>query len=322
MRNLVFLILLSSSLFACTPAETPECCSSNPATPTDTPFLVVLGIGQDGGAPQAGSHTDPRWQNPSEQQLATSLGLIDPVTNKRWMFEATPDFKQQWYNLDTLAGLRDVSVPDGIFLTHAHIGHYTGLMLLGHESMGAQNVPVYTYPKMATFLASNGPWSQLVKYSNISLQELETEQLIDLSSNLQVEPFLVPHRQEFSEVAGFLIHGPNKTVGFIPDIDSWEAWDEEGTTLESFLSGVDIALVDGTFFENGELPGRDMSGFPHPFVTHTITRLSSAPESVKSKVYFIHLNHSNPALIEGSSAQQFVKQNGFNLAFPSQIIEL
>jgi len=328
-RQCIVGMLLSGMLMSCADSPAPAASGASgeqdaqaPSAPTDSPYLVVLGIGQDGGAPQTGSHLDARWEQPEERHQATSLGLVDPATGRKWMFEATPDFKQQWYALDTLSGLRETNVPDGIFLTHAHIGHYTGLMLLGHESVGAQGVPVYAYPKMAAFLTANGPWSQLVKYANIVLAPLESGTRVDLSQNVSVEPFLVPHRQEFSEVAGFIIRGPNLSVGFIPDIDSWEAWEAEGVPLESFLASVDIALVDGTFFENGELPGRDMSGFPHPFITHTMDRLASAPDSVHSKVHFIHLNHSNPALIRESSAQKRVAQNGFHLAFPGQIIAL
>eukprot|EP00957_Ditylum_brightwellii_P156501 11911053-Ditylum_brightwellii.AAC.1 len=63
--------------------------------------------------------------------------------------------------------------PDGIFLTHAHIGHYTGLMYLGREALGAVDVPVYAMPRMRSFLKNNGPWSQLVSLGNINIQNLE-----------------------------------------------------------------------------------------------------------------------------------------------------
>lgn len=46
-------------------------------------------------------------------------------------------------------------------------GHYTGLMHLGHEAMGASAVPVYAMPRMNDYLKTNGPWSQLVNYRNI-----------------------------------------------------------------------------------------------------------------------------------------------------------
>ena len=322
MRFVFILLLLLAS---CAPEGEPSSSISNPSEvnpEASRPYLVVLGIAQDGGAPQAGSHTDLRWNEPENSHMPTSLGLVDPETGKRWMFEATPDFRRQWYELDTHAGLRTERVPDGIFLTHAHIGHYTGLMFLGHESVGAQGVPVYVWPKMAKFLTQNGPWSQLVKLANIQLETLGPDSLVELSDALNVRSFLVPHRQEFAEVAGFVIEGPNRRVGFIPDIDSWEEWDSTGIGLERFLDSVDLALVDATFFSNGEIPGRDMSSFPHPFISHTMSRLAAASDLTKSKVIFIHINHTNPALLIESEAYQSILNAGFSVAYPGQQIDL
>lgn len=320
-----FLFALLLVLASCSPTSdpltTPAGLDPNPSE-VKGPYLVVLGIGQDGGAPQTGSHADPRWNEPANTHMATSLGLVDPVSGKRWLFEATPDFKRQWYELDKRAGLRGARVPDGIFITHAHMGHYTGLMFLGHESVGAKGVPVYVWPKMAAFLTNNGPWSQLVKYENIRLETLSPNSRIELSDSLRVSSFLVPHRQEFSEVAGFIVHGPQKTVGFIPDIDSWEEWDSTGTGLDRFLESVDLALVDATFFANGEIPGRDMSSFPHPFLSHTMARLSSASDETKAKIVFIHLNHTNPALEVGGEVYYLIQQEGFRIARPGEQIDL
>lgn len=301
----------------CAGVQTPD----DTALPTG-PYLVVLGIGQDAGAPQSGSHRDTRWNDASRAHMATSLGLVEPNSGKRWMFEATPDFRTQWYNLDILAGLRDENVPDGIFLTHSHIGHYTGLMFVGHESIGANLVAVYALPEMASFLRTNGPWSQLVNHGNIQLHEIHADSATVLSEKIRVTAFTVPHRQEYSEVAGFVIEGPNKRVGFIPDIDSWTAWDQTGTSLESFLESVDLALLDGTFYANGEIKGRDMTGFPHPFITRTMERLATATDTVKAKVIFIHLNHTNPALEVDSDAFRIIHEAGFQVAFRGQIIEL
>jgi len=314
-----YYLLILFFLSACSPDSKPD---EQAESPPESPYLMVLGIGQDGGAPQAGSHTDPRWIDSKNAHYATSLGLVDPASGKRWMFEATPDFRHQWYDLDTFAGLRSTRLPDGVFLTHAHIGHYAGLMFLGHESIGAQGVPVFALPKMAAYLASNGPWSQLVKYNNIDLNVMQPSLPVPLGENIHVTPFIVPHRQEFSEVAGFIIEGPSKRIGFIPDIDSWEDWDSIGVRLEAFLATLDIAFLDGTFYANGEIPGRDMSGFPHPFISHTMSRLNSAADSTKAKVVFIHLNHTNQGLQPDSDAYRSILDAGFRIAKRGELVEL
>ncbi len=302
--------LASALLGACSgPSETTN------LTQCDV-SLFVLGVAQDGGKPQIANPDDPAWADPSLRRLATSLALIDrrSDTPKRWLFEATPDIKEQLQRLDAAAPVDRRSGLDGIFLTHAHMGHYTGLMLLGHESAGAQNISVYALPKMADFLIGNGPWSQLVRYHNIILAIMEADASEDLAEGIRVTPFIVPHRQEFSEVAGYRIDGPDQSVLFIPDIDSWEDWDATGTRIEEMIASVDVAYLDATFYANGEIPGRDMSGFPHPFVAHSIERFSGLAVEEKTKVRFIHMNHTNPLLNPKAQERRTVMDAGFNIA--------
>ena len=300
MRN--FLILILGLLPVATYAQTAD------------PFLVVLGIAQDGGVPQAGTVMHPGWEDAAHRRLVVSLAVVDPITSERWLFEATPDFRAQLHRLDTVFPVENSPGLSGVFVTHAHIGHYAGLMFLGHESMGARDVPVYAMPRMTSFLGSNGPWNQLVAYQNISLRPLADGISVRLNDRLSVTPLIVPHRQEFAEVVGFRIDGPNRSVLFIPDIDSWEVWDGAGVRIEDRIADVDVAYLDATFFSDGEIPGRDMSGFPHPFITHSMARFGGLPDEMRSRVRFIHLNHTNPALRPGSDARRTIRENGYRIA--------
>lgn len=298
--------------------------SDRPASPSpDSPYLLVLGTAQDAGIPQAGAFAHPGWTDPSKRRLVVCLAIVDPRSRSAWLIEATPDFRQQLFHLhEAIDAPRPPDpFPSGIFITHAHIGHYTGLMFLGHESMGAHDIPVYTMPRMSEFLSTNGPWSQLVRYGNIELRPLSDGVAVELAPDVRVTPFLVPHRQEYAEVVGFRIDGPRTSVLFIPDIDSWEQWDDWGTRIEDALSSVDVAYLDATFFANGEIPGRDMTGFPHPFITHTIDRLSDLPASERAKVRFIHLNHTNPAQFPGSE-RETIERAGMRVAEDGERIGL
>ena len=87
------------------------------------PYVMVLGIAQDGGVPQAGTKEHPAWADPDARRLAVSLALVDPVSSERWLFEATPDFREQLHELDRQAPVTHKPGIAGIFLTHAHIGH-------------------------------------------------------------------------------------------------------------------------------------------------------------------------------------------------------
>ena len=276
------------------------------------PYIYILGVAQDAGFPQAGCykpHCMPGWNDPEKKINVTSLGLIDPTSKKKYIFEATPNFPEQLFLLEQEAPSDDFSL-NGIFITHAHIGHYTGLMYLGREAMGANGLPIYVMPKMEQYLRENGPWSQLIALNNISLMPLRNDRS-EVFNNLKVTPFLVPHRDEFSETVGYSIQGPKKTALFIPDINKWSQWKEN--ILER-IQLVDYALIDATFYDNNELPGRDMSKIPHPFVVETMATLSLLPREQREKVWFIHMNHTNPLLNVNSDQAQGVRAQGFNIA--------
>jgi len=296
------------------------CATTRPGV-ADGPYLIVLGTAQDAGSPQVNSPADhPARRGPHRRRYATSLGLVDPAGGQRWLFEATPDFRAQAWLLSRAEPPADAAIRlDGVFLTHAHIGHYAGLMFLGHESMGARGVPVYAAPRMAAFLRANGPWSQLVGYGNIDLRELTPGVAVDLAAGIVLTPFLVPHRQEFSEVLGYRIAGPRRSALFIPDIDAWEQWE---TDLADAVRGVDVAYLDATFYDDNEIPGRDMSGFPHPRIVETMARLASLPDEERRKVRFIHLNHTNPAQWPGTPARREITRRGFGVAVRGDVFGL
>ncbi|MEX2528045.1 MAG: MBL fold metallo-hydrolase [Gemmatimonadota bacterium] len=301
--------------------ERPEPPISLDSPPTNMPFVVVLGNAQDGGHPQAGTAPGPAW-SPERRRYATSLAVVDPSTGERWLFEATPDFRDQLHALDRIAPSQDTPGLAGIFLTHAHIGHYTGLIHLGREAMGAQGVSVYAMPRMIDFLSTNGPWDQLVELGNIDLLPLQANEPVQLNDRIAVTAILVPHRDEYSETVGYLIDGPERTLFFLPDIDKWERWEAEGTRIEDVVAGVDVAYLDGTFFEDGEIPGRAMSEIPHPFVVETMARFRTADASERAKIRFIHLNRTNPALFADSPEHHRIESAGFNVAEPLEIVGL
>lgn len=299
--------------------------AQNPA-PNESVELIVLGIAQDAGFPQAACQKPccaVAWKDPNARRQVASLGLIDHATGQKWLFDCTPDFPQQLQTLlqhgQKKNGEADAPLLDGIFLTHGHIGHYSGLIHLGREVMGARQIKTYCMPRMEIFLTRNGPWSQLVKLENIKTMEMTAGMPVKLNDRIEVTPFLVPHRDEFSETVGFKIQGPNQSVLFLPDIDKWSRWDQ---SIEKMIQSVDVAYLDGTFFENGEIPGRDMALIPHPFVSESIRRFSPLADSERKKIRFIHFNHTNPVLQPKSPATHKINQAGMAIAAEKEIVKL
>jgi pyrroloquinoline quinone biosynthesis protein B len=287
----------------------------------DETYIQVLGIAQDAGYPQANCylpHCNRAWEDKTLRRTVSSIAVVDEKTKTKYLFDATPDIRDQLYRLHLVAPDGDYSL-NGVFLTHAHIGHYTGLMHFGHEASSTKNLFVYAMPRMREFLSSNGPWDQLVRYQNIELTAIEDDKDVMLSDTLTVTPFIVPHRDEYSETVGYRIDGPNKSAVFIPDIDKWDRWTTE---IRSVIRSVDYALLDATFYADGELPGRDMSKIPHPFVAESMALFEDMTDDERSRVVFIHMNHTNPLLIDGSLEQAELEKRGFRIAHEAMRLEL
>jgi pyrroloquinoline quinone biosynthesis protein B len=268
------------------------------------PYAIVLGIAQDGGVPHAGCQqrlcVEAR-RDPSKRRLVASLGLVDPESGRRYLIDATPDFALQ---MDRLGGL-----PDGILLTHAHIGHYLGLAQLGREVLNARRVPVFGTPSMAKFLRENRPWSRLIDAGNLDVRELEPGVELELTRSLHVTAIRVPHRDEDSDTVAYLVRGPSRKLLWLPDIDKWEKWQE---SLPAFLRDPSlVAFVDGTFSSAEEIPGRSIAEIPHPLVSETV-RLFGA-DAPRGRVFFVHLNHTN-RLLWDRTALKDVERRGFRVA--------
>ena len=283
--------------------------------------LIVLGTIQDAGSPHIGCNKDcckELFTQPDNTRKVVSLGVVDFEANKTFLFEATPNITSQVKHLHQFAK-SEKQLPDGIFLTHAHMGHYSGLMYLGKEAINANEVNVFAMPRMKQFLEQHGPWNQLVTLKNITLQPIFAGQEIVLTPQLNVIPFLIPHRDEYSETVGYSIEGPSKKVLFIPDIDKWEKWE---TSIIDAISKVDYAFIDATFYDGVEINNRDISEIPHPFIIESMVLFKELPHSEKQKIHFIHFNHTNPVLHKQSEAYKRVIENGFQIAEMGQRINL
>ncbi len=268
--------------------------------------LKILGVVQDGGLPHLGSNK-LCCENIEQQRFVTSVMLINNENNESYLFDASPDINKQL----NFMGDRIKKDLKGVFLTHAHIGHYTGLMYFGREALNSKSINVYAMPRMKKFLEQNGPWSQLVSLQNISITEINNNSKLSIDPNIIIQPIEVPHRAEFSETVGYKIYGPNKIVLFIPDIDKWYLW--EKSIIEE-IKKVDYALIDATFYDSKEVNYRDLSEIPHPFVVESMELFDSIKYKEKNKIYFIHLNHTNPLLDKESDQYKFVIGKGYNVA--------
>ena len=276
--------------------------------------IKVLGVAQDGGVPHLGCSKTCCSTN-SVTRYVASIMVYNQKSKGSYIFDASPDLAKQ------LSFMKDKISENlkGIFLTHAHIGHYSGLMYLGRESFNSKNIPVYAMPRMKKFLETNGPWDQLVSLNNIKINSIINEREIIVEKELIVKPIEVPHRDEYSETVGYLIKGPNKSAIYIPDIDKWYKWDK---SIVDLISSVDYAFIDATFYDEKEINYRDISEIPHPFVIESMKLFEGVSKEEKSKIYFIHLNHTNPLLDSNSSEYKDLISKGYNVAQEGLVLKL
>ena len=307
MKGLFFILIIFLS--ACQKTNTIKKNKSNDVV------LKVLGTIQDGGIPHMGCNKIcclKYFKNNTFRVGVSSLGISNLKNETNYLIDATPNINHQ---LKALIGTSNPSEKlNGIFLTHAHMGHYSGLLNFGREAMNSKNIPLYLMPRFYNFIQDNGPWNQLVKLENVMLKRIYDQEKITLESNLSITPIQVPHRDEYSETVGFLIEGNTKSALYIPDIDKWEKWNN---SIIELIKNVDYAFLDGTFYDEKEVNNRDISEIPHPFIIESLKLFNPLDESEKNKIYFIHLNHTNPLLNSDSSEYNRVIREGFNVADPN-----
>ncbi len=327
----VVALLVALALAACgspPPADTgePAPAASRPMAAERTgPYVRVVGTVQDGGLPHVAcscARCETARRDPASRRLVASLAIVLPDSGRVYLIDATPDVGRQ---LDLLADVRDPPAGrvdrapiDGVFLTHAHVGHYLGLALFGYEAVHAQGLPVWGTERMVGFLRANGPWNLLVERGNVEPRALGPGDAVDLGEGVSVRALAVPHRDEYTDTVGFVIAGARQSVFYVPDTDSWRAWQPP---IEEVLGTVDVGLLDGTFFSADELPGRDVESIGHPLIGDSLERLAPVV-AAGTRVAFTHFNHSNPVLDPDSTARERVLRLGFEILEDGDEIEI
>jgi pyrroloquinoline quinone biosynthesis protein B len=297
----------------------PEAARGRLAHAAQDVYALVLGSVQDAGFPQVGCYTDlcdhgRALHARGQGRFVASLALVEPSAERFYLVDATPDITRQLDLIGEASFRRRAGERrpfDGIFLTHAHIGHYAGLAVLGNEGLGIRDTPVYCTSAMAAFLEANDPWRFMVRQGRIRPTPLEPDQWFRLDEALEVKLLKVPHRDELADTVGLVFRGPARSLLYVPDINAWRLWDRD---LSEVVTGVDFALLDASFWSLDELPGRSVEDVPHPLVTQTMDLLQGVVERGDARVVLTHLNNSNPMLLEGGPQAAAAARRGFEIA--------
>jgi pyrroloquinoline quinone biosynthesis protein B len=279
--------------------------------------VYILGSGQDAGLPQFGSRMAADMAarvDPLAVRLGPSICVLDD-DGRCFLIDVSPDIKEQENRLLQIPAYAARTGPnpfDGVLLTHAHIGHYAGLVHFGREAANCSKLPVLCTQKMAAFLSAHAPWEQLVKLGNIDLRVVDARTGMSAPPiNIRVIP--VPHRGEYTDTIGISI---NEKLLYVPDIDNWDAW----PAARDEVAKHEVCLLDATFYSPGELPGRNLKEISHPFITDTVRKFADLAKG--RRIILTHFNHSNPVCDPGSKQAREVQAAGFELAQEMMAIEL
>ena len=280
--------------------------------------LVLLGIAQDGGVPHAGcscarcmaAHAEPSLRrHPVACGIRGSDGSLHLIEASR----SLPDQMRLWAEV---LGAEGVVRPDSVSLTHVHLGHIDGLGQFGNEAMGCSELPLFASASVLEELANR---KALGPFNAIDAAPMERFGPSE-GCGFEMELVPVPHRDEHADTHAVIIRGPSRSALFLPDHDDWaQTLGRHGaSSIRQWLSDleVDIALLDGSFWDSSELSGRDMSEIPHPTVTETLARLGERVED-DVEIHFIHLNHSNPLLGTGLETEE-LSDLGWQVAVQGQ----
>lgn len=261
--------------------------------------IEVLGTAQDAGIPHVGCdcrNCTAAREGSTPTRYVSSILLRD---GGEFVFDATPDLRFQLS-----------SVPDGLFLTHAHLGHLPGLLSFGPEAVDADHLPVYCTEALATVIGDNAPFSLLVERGNVDIEPIDPRSPVSLETTT-VTAHRVSHRDELSTgTVAYTIETTETSLLYMTDIDEWSA-SEVGLVRDA-----DVALVDGTFWSHDEIDR--VTDVPHPPVTESLERL----RDVTTDVHFTHLNHTNPLATAGSAEARQLEDAGFELLEAGKQIEL
>eukprot|EP00898_Chlorokybus_atmophyticus_P006061 jgi/Chlat1/6456/Chrsp45S06050 len=272
-------------------------------------IAVLLGRSRAASSPAAWPLTQTQVRHPP------SLGVID-TDGGLHIIDVTRALAHQLHTLMQVAGSPfDVGRLKSVWLTHAHVGHVDGVGLLGKEAMDARALSVHCSDSVAELFRATPAWNQLLLDERVRLAPVPTQAGVD---DALITGVKVPHRAELSDTHAYVVSGVKKQLLYLPDHDSWRetlsaAGCDEGD-VRGWLKklGVDVAVIDGTFFDVKELPSGRQSTVPHPPVCETLKLLGTRQQG-DSRVVFTHFNHTNPLLGGHIEARRCVEEAGWEI---------
>jgi pyrroloquinoline quinone biosynthesis protein B len=287
---------------------------------------IVLGAAAGGGFPQWNCNCEVcrlAWAGDWRVRPRTQASLAVSAHGRRWaLLNASPDLRSQIQATSALHpnGLRDSPI-DAVLLTGAEIDQTAGLLSLRERS------PFTLMATAATLAAvADNPMFHVLAPDMVSRRAIAPGDKFALGDGLQAELFTVPGKlplylegddpqtaQESAANVGVEISDGGKRLAYIPGAAAITA------AMRERLAHADAILFDGTLFTDDEMirtgtgakSGRRMGHLPIDGPDGSLAAL----QGLSARKIFVHVNNTNPILVEASPERRRVAAAGWEVAF-------
>jgi pyrroloquinoline quinone biosynthesis protein B len=318
---------------------TPSGGGSSVGTGVTTVLLRVLGSAAGGGSPQ--------WNCGCPVCAAVRSGASPPrsqssvavsADNKQWfVINASPDVRSQ---IEAFPGLHphdDRSTPlEAVLLTDGELDHTLGLLLLREASA----VRLYATPAVhKTLCDGSGVLRTLERYCPVEWRAVVPGADFALADGLSCRAFDVPSTKrarfgagvEHGRVVGYRLTDERSggTLVYLPGVQSLTPAQGGASveTLRAEIEGCDCLLIDGTCWRDDELvrlglagkTSREMGHLPIDGPDGSLAQLRSLGVG---RTIFVHMNNTNPILLEDAPERRIVEDSGMEVAMDGLEVEV
>lgn len=295
---------------------------------------IVLGAAAGGGVPQWNCNCSVcrlAWAGDLRVRPRTQASLAVSGDGERWtLLNASPDLRAQ---IGLTPALHPRALPRGspietVVLTGAEIDQTAGLLSL-RERTGFELIAT-----AATLAAvADNPMFSALDAELVRRRAIVPGQRFPLSARLDAELFMVPGKpplylegpnpdtaSENATNVGIEVDCGTARIAYVP------AAAAVTSALRKRLSQADAVLFDGTFFTDDEMirsgtgrkTARRMGHLPIDGPEGSLAALSA----LSARRIFVHINNTNPILVEGSLERRRVEAAGWEIAFDGMEILL
>jgi pyrroloquinoline quinone biosynthesis protein B len=295
---------------------------------------IVLGAAAGGGFPQWNCHCDVcrlAWAGDPRVKPRTQASIAISADGHDWtLLNASPDLRAQLLATPALqprATPRDSPIK-AVVLTGGEIDQTAGLLTLRERQPFALHASEETLGAI-----TDNPMFNALAFDVVARRTVALDVPFALPGGIEAELFAVPGKvplylemeridivREDGVNAGLELSAGGARMLFVPGAASMTP------ALEARLARADMVLFDGTLFTDDEMivtktgtkTGRRMGHMPIDGVGGSLAALSG----INARRIYVHINNTNPILIDGSEERRKVEAAGFQVAEDGLRIDL